>query len=111
MACARCADKILTLRDLSEAYREIKNLEEQKKIEDRRRKDELIQERVKTIEGVRRILHDTSSRHGGRDIGLPCFEDVRKPDEWCHRQLIADRLNEHGLEVRELGVPAQLTLF
>jgi len=60
---------------------------------------------------VRRILHEISSRHGDRDVVLLCFEDVRKPGEWCHRQLIADWLNEHGSEVRELGVPAQLTLF
>jgi len=62
---------------------------------------------------VRKILHGISNRHGDRDIVLLCFEDVRKPGEWCHRQLIADWLNEHGMSVRELGdpVPAQLPLF
>ena len=48
---------------------------------------------------VRRILQGISSRHGDRDVVLLCFEDVRKPREWCHRQLIGDWLNEHGLEV------------
>ena len=60
---------------------------------------------------VQRILHEISSKHGGRDIVLLCFEDVRKPGEWCHRQLVAAWLNEHGRSGRELGVPAQLTLF
>ena len=64
------------------------------------------------IEEVRRILHDISSRHGDRDIVLLCFEDVRKPGEWCHRQLIAAWLNEHGMNAQELGeVERQPSLF
>lgn len=59
------------------------------------------------IEEVRRILHDISSRHGDRDLVLPCFEDVKKPGEWCHRQLIADWLNERGTDARELGAAAR----
>ena len=30
-----------------------------------------------------------SYRRMGRDIVLCCFEDVRKPGEWCHRQIFA----------------------
>ena len=54
---------------------------------------------------VRRILNDISRRHGYRDIVLLCFEDVKKPGEWCHRQLIADWLNKHGFDVQELEAP------
>ena len=61
---------------------------------------------------ARRILHDISSGHGDRDIVLLCFEDVRKSGEWCHRQLIADWLNEHGTNAQEpKEVERQLSLF
>ncbi|MBA7645334.1 hypothetical protein ES703_53089 [subsurface metagenome] len=64
------------------------------------------------IEKVRGILSNISARHGGRDLILLCFEDLRKPGEWCHRQLIADWLNENGMISQEIGeVESQLSLF
>ena len=35
------------------------------------------------------------------DIVLVCYE---KPEEFCHRHLVADWLNEHGYKVEELNI-------
>lgn len=48
MNCAQHADKIENFSNLSEAYQEIKKLEDQRKIKDHNRKDNLIKERVRT---------------------------------------------------------------
>jgi hypothetical protein len=44
-------------------------------------------------------LHETT----GRPLVLCCFEDLRKPDEWCHRTTLGRILSEHGLPVMELA--------
>lgn len=60
--------------------------------------------------GVDRVLRDLqriSDAHDGQDLVLLCYEDVRKPDEWCHRQVLAEWLLERaGLAVAELSDPA-----
>ena len=43
-----------------------------------------------------------------RDVVLLCFEDVRRPGEWCHRQIVAAWLGEHGLVVEELADPSEV---
>ena len=47
----------------------------------------------------------------GRDAALCCYE---KPEEFCHRQLLAEHLRAHGIEIEEF-VPKepvkQLDLF
>lgn len=35
-------------------------------------------------------------------VVLLCFEDVRRPDDWCHRTMLAEWLNEQGVKVEEL---------
>jgi hypothetical protein len=40
---------------------------------------------------------------GYRGIVFLCYEDVFKPEGWCHRQILAEWLNSrHGLVVSEL---------
>src|SRR5260221_8170860 len=60
--------------------------------------------------GVDRVLRDLqriSDAHDGQDLVLLCYEDVRKPGEWCHRQVLAEWLADRaGLVVAELIDPA-----
>jgi len=54
----------------------------------------------------------------GRDVALCCYE---KPEDFCHRHLLADFLNKHGWDVQEFGFnphkkvqepePEQMSLF
>lgn len=37
----------------------------------------------------------------GKDLVLLCFEDIRKPDQWCHRTLFAEWWLAHTGEVIE----------
>ena len=60
------------------------------------------------------MLRKLQEVSGGRDIALCCFE---KPDDFCHRHLLADWLNEKlNLGVEEFGKSKepkykQLSLF
>jgi hypothetical protein len=60
--------------------------------------------------GVDRVLRDLqriSDAHAGQDLVLLCYEDVRKPGEWCHRQVLAEWLADRAsLVVAELSDPA-----
>lgn len=43
----------------------------------------------------------------GRDVVLCCYEDVRKPDEWCHRLVFAEWWKEKtGQIIEELPDPS-----
>ena len=43
----------------------------------------------------------------GKDVVLCCYEDVRKPDEWCHRLVFAEWWNRKtGQKVEELPDPS-----
>jgi hypothetical protein len=33
---------------------------------------------------------------------LLCYEDLQRPDVWCHRTMLCDWLNERGVEIKEL---------
>jgi Protein of unknown function, DUF488 len=58
------------------------------------------------VETVLHALRAISERHGGRDLVLLCYEDLSKPDEWCHRQIAAQWLQERaGLTVAEWSEP------
>lgn len=47
-----------------------------------------------------RVIRDLEDLSEGKDIVLLCYE---KPNEFCHRHLVADWLNsELGIEVKEL---------
>jgi hypothetical protein len=51
-------------------------------------------------------LRAISAAQGGADVVLLCFEDVRRPGEWCHRQVFADWLRERtGVAVEEVAEP------
>lgn len=43
----------------------------------------------------------------GKDVVLCCYEDVRKPDEWCHRLVFAEWWYEKtGQKIEELPDPS-----
>jgi hypothetical protein len=49
------------------------------------------------------VLRGYDEAHGGRGLVLLCFEDVRKPGVWCHRQMVAAWFEERfGIVVPEL---------
>lgn len=59
------------------------------------------------------FLSDIKAIAGSNDVALCCYE---KPTDFCHRQLLADYLNERGWEIEEFvkkekPEPQQLTLF
>jgi hypothetical protein len=42
----------------------------------------------------------------GQELVLLCFEDVRDPEDWCHRTMLAEWLKENiGWEIKELHNP------
>ena len=45
----------------------------------------------------------------GKDVVLCCYEDVRKPGEWCHRLVFAEWWHEKtGQMIEELPDPSQV---
>lgn len=66
----------------------------------------------KVINIVRRL--ESRAAQEGKTLVLLCFEDIRKPGEWCHRTLFAEWWkNQTGEEIEELEdaeepkIPAQ----
>jgi hypothetical protein len=54
------------------------------------------------VDAIRRELEEISSRHGGRDLVLLCFEDVHHDGEGaCHRRAFARWYSEKTGEVVE----------
>lgn len=54
-------------------------------------------------DAILEALREVSDRHGGCDLVLLCFEDLRRPG-WCHRQVVGEWLEEQGFgPVPELG--------
>lgn len=52
--------------------------------------------------GVDRILKALRAfEREGKDTVLLCFEDIRKPENWCHRTMFAEWWNEQTGEVIE----------
>lgn len=50
----------------------------------------------------RMFVEDIERISGGNDVALCCFE---KPDDFCHRHIVAEWLNEKlGLGVEEFGI-------
>lgn len=69
---------------------------------------------------VLRDLAAMSDSAGGPDIALLCYEALRDPLEWCHRQMVAEWLRGAGVHIVEFEpaalparspVPPQETLF
>lgn len=55
----------------------------------------------KVISIVRKLESD--ARREGKTLVLLCFEDVRKPGEWCHRTLFAEWWKKRtGEDIEEL---------
>lgn len=59
-------------------------------------------------QGVRKIVHILAGYEKlGKDVVLCCFEDVRKPGEWCHRLVFAEWwLSRTGEVIPELPDPS-----
>ena len=57
--------------------------------------------------GVQRILSQLQRfERLGKDVVLLCYEDIRKPDDWCHRRTFADWwLKNTGEAIPELFDP------
>lgn len=59
---------------------------------------------------LREIRGRTATQYTG--IVLLCYEDLRKPDVWCHRQLLAEWIEERfGIQVPELPELAARSLL
>lgn len=44
------------------------------------------------------VIHELKTMSNGQDIALLCYE---KPEDFCHRHLVAAWLNKNGYEVSE----------
>lgn len=55
---------------------------------------------------IKQFVSDIQNLSGGRDVALCCFE---KPGEFCHRHLLAERMNEYGYDVQEYEEPNKST--
>lgn len=58
--------------------------------------------------GTQRILSQLQRfERLGKDVVLLCYEDIRKPDDWCHRRMFADWwMKQTGKEIPELFDPS-----
>lgn len=55
---------------------------------------------------VRENLALIAERAGAPGVVLLCYEDLSRPDLWCHRRILARWLEDHGMgPVDELAVP------
>ena len=60
------------------------------------------------VAAISKRFQEISEAHGGRDLVLLCWEDIRKPGEWCHRQVFAEWwLRETGEAIVELETGAE----
>jgi len=60
--------------------------------------DKCFQEQVLGVLDFNQTIEELMNLSGGKDIALICYE---KPTDFCHRQLVADWIREHGLECSE----------
>jgi len=73
------------------------------------------------FEAVRQAIGSISERNGGRDVVLLCYEDLDKPDAYCHRRYLGEWIAEKAgvalpaelptPTLREEAPACQLTLF
>jgi hypothetical protein len=61
---------------------------------------------------IRAELEAIADGHADPRLVLLCFDDLSKPDGWCHRRMFADWWTEvTGEEVPELAEPPTPSLF
>ncbi len=59
------------------------------------------------VDRIASILNRYAAK--GKDVVLCCFEDVRKPNEWCHRLVFAEWwLQRTGELIEELHDPSEI---
>jgi hypothetical protein len=51
------------------------------------------------VAAIRKDLAKITSKAPGKEPVLLCFEDIRKPEQWCHRRVFADWWAEQTGEV------------
>jgi hypothetical protein len=51
---------------------------------------------------IHRDLIRLSKKYPGQRLILLCWEDLRKPNLWCHRTIAAEWLGERGVDVPEM---------
>ena len=60
----------------------------------------------KIVDIVSRL--DNRAQSEGKELVLLCYEDVRLPDDWCHRTMFAEWWAENvGEEIQELPDPSE----
>lgn len=58
----------------------------------------------KIINTVRRM--EETARREGKELVLLCFEDIRIPEDWCHRTVFAEWwMSRTGERIKELPDP------
>ena len=58
---------------------------------------------------IRWMLNKLQENAAGKDVVLLCYEDIRDPDQWCHRTLLAEWVRENiGISMEELADPGQI---
>lgn len=63
------------------------------------------------VKRIRAMLEETASPDGFQTV-LLCYEDLRKPEAWCHRRLFAEWWQEQtGEDVPELDEEEQIAMF
>ena len=76
-------------------------------VQDRALYEQKYRERLDRV-GVDRILKQFDAYGYEKPIVLLCFEDVRDPEQWCHRSMFAQWwLEQTGEVVKELLDPSQ----
>ena len=46
------------------------------------------------------VLNELRELTGGEEIALVCYE---KPEDFCHRHLVANWMRENGIQIKEYG--------
>lgn len=64
------------------------------------------------VEAIAAELQTIAGRHPDPRLVLLCFDDLSRPDGWCHRRMFADWWTQRtGLDVPELAEPPIESLF
>lgn len=60
---------------------------------------------VRKVESILNTFH-MQAQENNQDLVLACFEDVRDPEDWCHRTMLAEWVkNRIGWDINELPNP------
>ena len=64
------------------------------------------------VDAIRAELAGIATLHPDDRLVLLCFDDLSRPDGWCHRRMFADWWTQHtGEPIPELAEPPIASLF